>query len=228
MEIEEVHLIRQSQLRKLLETMSAKELGIKADIAQSSISRMLKPLGTDGSKNIGEKVARKIEGAFNKPYGWMDAENVVDLMAVQTAHFSRTTEHQNLIRKPVTLLNVGHIPLLNKETAGMHKDYMDGTTPPPATHQYHSQNTDGLFAFVVADDVMEPRVPNGCKAIINTKTEPRHGSYVLLQDNGTAYIRRLVCDGPTQLVEAPRYPARVLTGTIIGVVQELVIWLEDI
>lgn len=229
MEIEEVHLIRQSQLRKLLETMSAKELGIKADIAQSSISRMLKPLGTEGSKNIGEKVARKIEVALNKPYGWMDADNVVNMMAVQSANFTRATEHQNLIRNPVTLLKTDRIPLLNQGNTKMLDSYMDGTVTPPDTYQYHSSETTGLFAFTVPDDLMEPRIPQGCTAIINMNAEPQHGRFVLVQDGERSYIRRLVIDGDLQYLEtiSGRLPAKALTGSILGAVKEVVISMDD-
>lgn len=126
----------------------------------------------------------------------------------------------------VNLLRTGRIPLLNKETAGMYQNYMTGAETPPDTHQHHDDKTEGLFAFAVDDDVMEPKIPNGCKAVINIKATPKHGSYVLIHDGDTSYIRRLVIDGSTTLVESPRYPARAMTGQIIGVVKEIVIWLD--
>ena len=141
------------------------------------------------------------------------------------AHYSELSQQNP---PPVNLVRTGQIPLLNKETAGMHQQYLDGTKQPPDVHNYHDEKTEGLFAFDVDDDVMEPKIPRGCKAIINVNAATKHGSYVLIHDGSTSYIRRLVVDGPTMLVESPRYPARALTGTIIGVVQELVIWLHDL
>ena len=132
------------------------------------------------------------------------------------------------IREPSNLLTAGtEIPLLNKENAGMYQEYLDGQ-PPPATHNYHSTKTEGLFAYSVEDDLMEPKIPKGCKAIINTMTKPAHGMYVLIQDGNTAYIRRFVVDGSAMFVESPRYPSRPLTGTVTGVVQELSIWMHDL
>ena len=229
MEIDELHLIRQSKLRTLLDFMTAKELSSKTEIAQSSISRMLKELGTDGAKNIGEKVARKIEAATGKPYGWMDTDNVVDMMAVQSAHFTRATEHQSLIRKQATLVRTDRIPLLNQGNTKLFKDYMDGSVTPPATYQYHDDETTGLFAFTVPDDLMEPKIPRGCTAIINVNAEAKHGKQVLIQDGERAHIRRLVIDGDLRYQEtiSGRLPARPLTGTIIGVVKEIVINLDD-
>ena len=92
MEIQKVHEIRQSQLRKLLEVMSIKDLGLKADIAQSSISRMLMPMGSSGAKNIGEKVARKIEFGAGKPHGWMDSEHFVGTVPAQVATLTQALE----------------------------------------------------------------------------------------------------------------------------------------
>lgn len=135
--------------------------------------------------------------------------------------------HQDSIHKPSSLLGaVTEIPLLNKDNTGMYREYLDGK-PPPATHNYHSRTTSGLFAYSVEDDVMEPKIPKGCKAIINTKTKPAHGMFVLIQDGSTAYIRSLVVDGPTMLAKSP-HTSRPMPGPIIGVVQELAIWMHDL
>jgi hypothetical protein len=205
--------------------MTAKEFSDKTGIAQSSVSRMLKPLGSENSKNIGEKVARKIERTFKKPYGWMDTDNVVDMLAMQAQHRAS----QGVIQKPITLLNTGRIPLLNQGNTRMLDSYMDGTVTPTETYQYHDDKTTGLFAYIVPDDLMEPRIPRGCTAIIDIKTEPRHGKHVLIQDGERSHIRRLVVDGDLKYQEtvSGRLPARPLTGTIIGVVKEIVINLDD-
>jgi transcriptional regulator with XRE-family HTH domain len=147
----------------------------------------------------------------------------IDPVVLQTGEQTDRKE----IREPSTLLSaVTEIPLLNKENAGMYQEFLNGL-PPPATHNYHSSKTDGLFAYSVEDDLMEPKIPKGCKAIINTRTKPAHGMFVLIHDGSTAYIRRLVVDGPAMLANSP-HTSRPLTGSIIGVVQELAIWLHDL
>lgn len=139
-------------------------------------------------------------------------------------------ENQKTIREPSSIQGaVTEIPLLNKETAGMFRDYLDGTTPPTETH-YHPSNGKGLFAFSVDDDLMEPRVPKGCRAIISTRIKPRHGMCVLVSDGQTSYIRKLTIDGGSQYLEATntKMPARPLTETIIGVVHQVSILFVDL
>ena len=141
----------------------------------------------------------------------------------------RTTEHQNLIRNPVTLLTVGRIPLLNQGNTKLLDSYMDGTADhQPPSFTYHSDNTTGLFAYTVPDDLMEPRIPQGCTAIINMNAEPQHGRFVLVQDGERSYIRRLVIDGDLQYLEtiSGRLPAKPLTGSILGSVKEVVISMD--
>lgn len=138
--------------------------------------------------------------------------------------------HQKTIREPSSIQGaVTEIPLLNKDIAGMYQQYLDGTTPPPETH-YHPSNGKGLFAFSVDDDLMEPRVPKGCRAIISTRIKPRHGMCVLVSDGQTSYIRKLTIDGGSQYLEATntKMPARPLTGTIIGVVHQVSILFVDL
>ena len=136
---------------------------------------------------------------------------------------------QQVIRKPVTLLNVGSIPLLNQGNTKLLDSYMDGTAdhqPPNIT--YHSDDTTGLIAYTVPDDLNEPRIPNGCTAIINMNAEPVHGKLALIQDGERSYIRRLIIDGDLRYQEtvSGRLPPRPLTGHIIGVVKEVIISMD--
>ena len=149
-----------------------------------------------------------------------------ELRHLVAAHYAAA---QQAIRKPITLLNTGRIPLLNQGNTRMLDSYMDGTVTPTETYQYHDDKTTGLFAYIVPDDLMEPRIPRGCTAIIDINTEPRHGKHVLIQDGERSHIRRLIVDGDLKYQEtvSGRLPARPLTGTIIGVVKEIVINLDD-
>lgn len=151
-----------------------------------------------------------------------------EIQQLVDAHYAAD---QLKIRKPVTLLNTGRIPLLNQGNTRMLDSYMDGTAEEqPPTFIYHSDNTTGLFAYITPDDLMEPRIPKGCTAIVATNVEPVHGKIVLIQDGERSHIRRLVIDGDLRYQEtiSGRLPARPLTGTIIGVVKEIVINMDDI
>lgn len=209
--MDSITLHRKARLQALIESPPFN--GSKIDFAKAigkskgRVSQMLDP-----DLPFGEGAAKAVCKALGKPLRYFE---------------QGFQEDQKTIREPSTLLGaVTEIPLLTKDTAGMYREYLDGQTP-PATHNYHSGRTDGLFAYSVDDDLMEPKIPKGCKAIINTRTKPAHGMFVLIQDGSTAYIRRLVVDGPNRLANSP-HASRPLTGTIIGVVQELAIWLHDL
>lgn len=158
-------------------------------------------------------------------------KRVADALGVSVAELmSQVQPDQKPIREPSSIQGaVTEIPLLNKDTAGMFRDYLDGTTPPPATH-YHPSSGKGLFAFSVDDDLMEPLLPKGCRAIISTSIKPRHGMCVLVSDGQTSYVRKLTVDGGSQYLEAinTKMPARPLTGTIIGVVHQVSILFVDL
>lgn len=135
---------------------------------------------------------------------------------------------QETIREPSSMLSaVTAIPLLNKDTAGMFQDYLNGKIQAENVHNYHDSKTDGLFAFAVEDDLMEPNIPKGCQAIINTKLRPKHGASVLIHDGKTSFIRRLVIDGSNTLMQSA-YSSQPLQGSIIGVVQQITIWFHDL
>lgn len=193
MEIDELHLIRQSTLRMLLVAMTAKELSAKTGIAQSSLSRMLKELGTEGAKNIGEKVARKIEAAVGKPYGWMDADKMVDIHLENPTPFAIELE-DNPAFPAVRRVSV-------KAQAGITgyavENCEDGAPIVFRADWYktHNYRPERLMALRVAGESMVPSLWPDDLIVVNTEsTTPKDGVAFLVAYYGEVAVKRLVMD----------------------------------
>ena len=157
-------------------------------------------------------------------------KRVADLLGVSVAELmGQSQPDQQTIRDTVNLSSgISEIPLLDRKTAGMYKDYLDSGKVPPAVLEHPGEGKN-LFAYLVDDDLMEPMVPFNARAVISTKIKPKHGSIVLIEQDGVCVLRKLVIDGQTQLVETVKYQtAKPLTGTIIGVVHMVSFLIADL
>lgn len=67
--------MRRARLRDLLREVSAAELARRSGISSTLISRYKNDPEKDGSKNLGEENARKLEAAAHKPAGWLDKQH---------------------------------------------------------------------------------------------------------------------------------------------------------
>jgi len=152
-------------------------------------------------------------------------KRVADLLGVSVAELmGQSQPDQQTIRDTVNLSSgISEIPLLDRNTAGMYKRFLEDGETPPALHNHPGKGAN-LFAYSVDDDLMEPLIPSNSRAIISTRIKPKHGSLVLVDQDGVCVIRRLVIDGQTQLVETVKYQTiKPLTGTILGVVHMVAI-----
>lgn len=68
----DIYELRRTRLDELLRKVTAAEIAERSGIAPSLISRYRAKSGSPGSKNLGEKNARRIEQAARKPVGWLD------------------------------------------------------------------------------------------------------------------------------------------------------------
>lgn len=67
-----VHDIRRSRLKELIKDFRPAEIAKRSGIAASVISRLSYDPEKSGSKNMGEKIARKLEESMGKPHLWFD------------------------------------------------------------------------------------------------------------------------------------------------------------
>jgi len=155
----------------------------------------------------------------DEPFGERAAKNICDALGLPDRYFDEQPQDQKEIRSTVSLSSTVHeVPVLDKGTAGMYKDYLSGKLT-AKTQKYVGPNGNSVFMFRVSDDLMQPQVPKGALAVINPTITPRHGMKVLVTDGETAILRKLVIDGSTSYIEAVNLPAKALTGQILGVAQ---------
>lgn len=92
-----IHEIRRKNARLLAESVGGVvAFSDKINKLQSQVSSFI---GVRPTKNIGEKVAKQIEQAFNKPNGWLDKDH--DFLQVnEKLHFSpETIEHARIYQQ---------------------------------------------------------------------------------------------------------------------------------
>ena len=192
--------IKQIRLRNLRILIG--EAGTIANLARLSktapayLSQILNslPTSTGRPRSVGDKLARKLEEAMDKPYGWMDrvndGENDKTSAAVDT---------------------INYVPLIDKSTACRYQSYTD-------SRQYESTERIPVpipvgkraFAIRVLADSMEPRFLNGDIIIIDPDIEPKPLDFVLALDTSSNNIafKQLIEDGKRSFLKPlnPRYP----------------------
>lgn len=180
----------------------------------------------DFAKAIGRSKGRVTQMLDpDQPFGEGAATAICHALGKPARYFEQGfKEDQQTIRDTVNLSSgISEIPLLDRKTAGMYKRFLEDGETPPALHNHPGKGAN-LFAYSVDDDLMEPLIPSNARAIISTRIKPKHGSLVLVDQDGVCVLRKLVIDGQTQLVETVKYQKiKPLTGTIIGVVHMVAI-----
>ncbi len=146
----------------------------KLDKSQPQISHLI---GDKPIKNIGAKIARQIEAAFNKGHGWLDhphPEHWPDQI---------TSLHQkpaNVIAAPP--IGYRRIPLIDYIQAGGFRE---------VNGEFHSEKeifTDldigaRCFAMIIKGNSMEPDFKEGDRVIIDPDIIPSPGDFVVAKCN---------------------------------------------
>jgi len=173
--------IKEIRLKNLLNLIKQEGSQIafsrKVDIDSSHISQIKNP---NNKKNLGEKLARKIEASLNLPIGWMDRD------------------HTNLPIKdaiPVTY----KVPILDYIQAGnfTNIDY-DGIEPVGGWDMV-TEDLKDTFALIIRGDSMEPTLKEGMIVYIRPQPTAEIGDIVVAQINGDteATIKRFKKDAGT-------------------------------
>jgi len=202
--------IRRNNLELAIKKIgSAAKLYAASGVSPSAISQM-----RSGTKNIGEKIARKIETALTLPVAWMDQ-----------AHDSQNI-HSNTEPGPDIS---GKVPLISWVQAGAWAEVIDNFHPGDAedwietTAKVSSQS----FALRIKGDSMTnphgtPSLPEGSMVIIDPNAHCDNGNIVVarLNDSMEATIKKLVIDGGQRYLKPlnPAYPTIPINGNchIIG------------
>jgi len=198
--------IKQIRLRNLRSLIS--ESGTIANLARLSetapayLSQILNSLPTSTGKprSVGDKLARKLEQALNKPYGWMDRD------------------HENA--DDTKLQTIPTVPILDIEQALKHLtrplvSNADSVPIPIVTSHL-------AFAMRVWDDSMSPKFHSGDIIFIDPEVTPTANDFVLAvqSDDHEGLVFRHLIDKDGRRLEPinSNYSTHLVTSTdkIVG------------
>lgn len=211
--------IRKANLESLLEKKRLESGLTKAQFAESidtSPATLSQLMGDNPNRNIGDKMARKIETALNLPFGWMD------VLHNQASESNVTYRGKNDTR--------GSFPVISWVSAGQ---WMEAIEP------YHRRSIDRWYDTTVecsedsfwldvqGDSMTSPvglSIPEGAAILIDPEVEPINGKLVIakLEGDNEATFKKLVIDAGRRFLKPlnPQYPMIEINGNckIIGVV----------
>lgn len=217
MDINEIRLIN---LNKLIEEAQGKKpLAKRANIKANYLSQVHSPAHFDKSdklgdvklRNLGDKVARKLEAAMGKPPGWMDQLHESRGVGIKAVHSQR-------------------VPILSwDEVAGARSLDIEVRLAMDATIYVTKTSNTRLFALRVQGDAMvapegQVSFPDGSLIIVDPDLRAMTGDFVIVQlpNASEATFKQLVHDGGDAYLKPlnPRYPLKNLPaeGEILGVV----------
>lgn len=97
-----VHDTRRSRIKELIKDFKPSEIAKRSGIAASLISRLSYDPEKSGAKNMGEKIARKLEQSMNKPHLWFDTEYEEKLGELSQGKLSVGEKSYSYSKKPLT------------------------------------------------------------------------------------------------------------------------------
>lgn len=185
--------IKQIRLRKL--RLLIGEAGTIANLARLShtapayLSQILNslPTSTGRPRSVGDKLARKLETAMEKPYGWMDQGN---------QEWSENSYPSSKMVHFVPLINEPDIARYSPPAAKPADGDVERIPIPIPISQ-------SGFAVKVSSDAMEPKFPRGDIIIVDPSIVPQDQDYVLILDTAqnTILFRQLVEEGELRLLK---------------------------
>ena len=194
--------IRRANLLALITAsgLSDKAFGKSVGIAPGFLSQL--KMGQDtGGRNIGNKLARKIELAAGKPAGWMDVS--------QSRRNQRDYVKEDALSQPSVGAAVqirGFVPLISWVQAGNWHEAIDNFAPGDGEDTLpcpvpHSANT---FALQVSGESMADEYPEGYIIFVDPNVQPTHRDDVvvrLLPENEVTF-KRYMLDGGRPYLKA--------------------------
>jgi len=215
--------VRKTNLNNLLKRHLEKDGNTKAGFAELlgiSASQFSQLLGENSVRNIGDKMARKIEVALKLPNAWLDSihedEPRVD------ANVSNPRDYKQTARYPV----------LSKIQAGAWDEACEPYTIKDVDmwleSDAHTQG-DAFWLQVEGDSMTAPiglSIPAGTYVLFDTGREAVNGSLVVakLTDDNEATFKKLIIDGSQKYLKGlnPQWPMVPVNGNckVLGVAIE--------
>lgn len=184
--------IRKANLEQMLEKHLATSGNTKASFAELlgiSASQFSQLLGEKSVRNVGDKMARKIETSLGLPNGWLDSlhsAEAIDANVTTPQPFTRGTSY----------------PLISWVSAGAWCEAIEPYTLSEILERYESNahvEGDAFWLRVKGDSMTSPygqSIAEGMMILVDTGREPKNGSLVVakLTDANEATFKKLVID----------------------------------
>jgi phage repressor protein C with HTH and peptisase S24 domain len=212
---------RRAKLMELLE-----ENGGPAQVArESGTPKSHFSALASGSRGLGDDLAKKLEGIYQKPEGWFDSG------ASLTSSTSATTSSSAGLttgRVEINLENNPDYPAIRRVkfklsagASGFGVDYMGEDAAPivfqRSWYEGRRLTPSKLFAIRVANGSMEPGLHDGDTVVVNTGAdEPKDGVVYAVNYEGELVVKRLVRDEGSWWLSSDnpdqrRYPRKRMT-----------------
>lgn len=215
--------IRKTNLNNLLKRHLENDGNTKAGFAELlgiSASQFSQLLGENSVRNIGDKMARKIEVALKLPNAWLDS--IHEDQPRIDANVSNPIDHKPTARYPV----------LSKVQAGAWVEACEPYTIKDVDmwleSDAHTQG-DAFWLQVEGDSMTAPMglsIPAGTYVLFDTGREAVNGSLVVakLTDENEATFKKLIIDGSQKYLKGlnPQWPMVPVNGNckVLGVAIE--------
>jgi SOS-response transcriptional repressor LexA len=159
--------IRRNNLRLLIAEHGRRAVGDRLGMEQSQLSQIA---GRNPTRDIGKTLARKIEQLFEKPVGWLDVEQVRNVVAESGADYTTRTTR---------------IPILTLVQAGNPTEFFDSYAPGGGIEEIETEFEVGKHAFGLIirgasmrrDD--DSGFNDGDKVIFDPQISPEPGDFVV-------------------------------------------------
>lgn len=211
--------IRKANLESLIEQKRQESGMTKAQFAElvdTSPATLSQLTGDNPNRNIGDKMARKIEGAFNLPSGWMDVlHSQINEPNVSYRGINETR---------------GSYPVISWVSAGQWMEAIEPYHRRAVERWYDTTvdcSEDSFWLDVRGDSMTSPvglSIPEGAAILIDPQVEAINGKLVVakLEGDNEATFKKLVVDAGRRFLKPlnPQYPMIEINGNcrIIGVV----------
>lgn len=202
-----VYEIRRERLSQLLYEMYGNNktaLANRLDIQPSYLSRF--SAKTQSSRRqIGDRLARRIEEVSDKDYGWLDRRNDPESTATAVADYD--------LVEPAHLGFIDRIPIMGDTQAGR-EGYWCGDTDHPATADEYidaPSRDSGAYGLRIRGSSMWPRMREGDVLSVSPVADCLPGDYVIVRtQTGETLVKELVVCRHTEIIlnslsgDAPR------------------------
>lgn len=215
--------IRRNNLRLLAEQVGG--IGRLAECLEKHQSQMTHIIGKNPVKNMGDRLAAQVETVFQKPPGWLDREQGIEIQGTYREKSPYGVEEKNILCAQVPLIN------WDKVTSWHEMKMTELEKAKACLIPVTMKVSSWAFALKVRDESMESSgelsIPEGAVIVVEPDAVARHESLVVVTLNPRrgATLKQLLIKGGERYLKPlnARYPILNYTveSEIHGVVKQM-------